>query len=303
MDQPSHGTTLQLTTECRVGYHRGAGSRPYFDCQKVCDRVNKFITRLVLTHRSSIRCVQVPLKTLEPKLAVLLPPSFAIAHHRPPCSLFLLCSLSAPRSLSPSLSPSTSFPTACSPLISTPSPVHHTNARLPKPGPGSSSTVRSLGSKVTFLLEVRMLTCPAEPGLYDYPRSSHIAHPSSRLRTSSPTVTTGSNGHKYEKGEPYLRVRITGLDRNRRDVLVKFDAQVRISAYSTSISRLPGIIYAHTPPTIDQSVKLYRHYLPQRFPLLLRVPTILRRHHPQYTTNHHPCPPSRTNLCSNRRRR
>ena len=52
----------------------------------------------------------------------------------------------------------------------------------------------------------------------------------------SPTVTTGSNGHKYEKGEPYLRVRITGLDRNRRDVLVKFDAQVRISAFSTAIS-------------------------------------------------------------------
>lgn len=42
----------------------------------------------------------------------------------------------------------------------------------------------------------------------------------------SPTVTTGSNGTKYEKVEPYLKVRITGLDRNRRDILVKFDAQV-----------------------------------------------------------------------------
>lgn len=43
----------------------------------------------------------------------------------------------------------------------------------------------------------------------------------------SPNVTTGSNGTKYEKNEPYLRVRITGMDRNRRDILVKFDAQVR----------------------------------------------------------------------------
>ncbi len=43
----------------------------------------------------------------------------------------------------------------------------------------------------------------------------------------SPNVTTGANGTKYERNEPYLRVRITGLDRNRRDILVKFDAQVR----------------------------------------------------------------------------
>lgn len=42
----------------------------------------------------------------------------------------------------------------------------------------------------------------------------------------SPTTTTGSNGTKYEKAEPYLKVRIAGLDRNRRDILVKFDAQV-----------------------------------------------------------------------------
>jgi hypothetical protein len=38
--------------------------------------------------------------------------------------------------------------------------------------------------------------------------------------------TVGSNGTKFEKTEPYLRVRITGLDRNRRDILVRFDAQV-----------------------------------------------------------------------------
>jgi hypothetical protein len=36
----------------------------------------------------------------------------------------------------------------------------------------------------------------------------------------------GSNGKKYEKPGQYLRVRITGLDRNRRDILVKLDAQV-----------------------------------------------------------------------------
>jgi hypothetical protein len=43
----------------------------------------------------------------------------------------------------------------------------------------------------------------------------------------SPATNPTSNGDRFEKPEPYLRVRITGLDRNRRDILVRFDAQVR----------------------------------------------------------------------------
>lgn len=43
----------------------------------------------------------------------------------------------------------------------------------------------------------------------------------------SPAINTASNGSTFEKPEPYLKVRITGLDRNRRDILVRFDAQVR----------------------------------------------------------------------------
>jgi hypothetical protein len=43
----------------------------------------------------------------------------------------------------------------------------------------------------------------------------------------SPSVTTASNGARMDRTEPYLRVRITALDRNRRDILVRFDAQVR----------------------------------------------------------------------------
>lgn len=44
----------------------------------------------------------------------------------------------------------------------------------------------------------------------------------------SPETSTFSNGSKLVKSEPYLRVRITGLDRNRRDILIRFDAQVRM---------------------------------------------------------------------------
>lgn len=56
-----------------------------------------------------------------------------------------------------------------------------------------------------------------EPQIYGQPEAGLI----------SPRDTVGSNGVNYEKAEPYLRVRINGLDRNRRDILVKLDAQVR----------------------------------------------------------------------------
>ncbi len=55
-----------------------------------------------------------------------------------------------------------------------------------------------------------------EPQIYGQPEAGLI----------SPRDTVGSNGTKYEKTEPYLRVRITGLDRNRRDILIRLDAQV-----------------------------------------------------------------------------
>jgi hypothetical protein len=55
-----------------------------------------------------------------------------------------------------------------------------------------------------------------EPKIYGQPEPGLV----------SPQTTVGSNGTKYEKMEPYLRVRITGMDRNRRDILFKLDAQV-----------------------------------------------------------------------------
>lgn len=55
-----------------------------------------------------------------------------------------------------------------------------------------------------------------EPQIYGQPEAGLI----------SPRELVGSNGVGYEKPGPYLRVRITGLDRNRRDILVKLDAQV-----------------------------------------------------------------------------
>lgn len=45
----------------------------------------------------------------------------------------------------------------------------------------------------------------------------------------SPKDSVASNG---QKPEPYLRIRITWMDRNRRDILVRLDAQVRNPPYS-----------------------------------------------------------------------
>jgi hypothetical protein len=48
----------------------------------------------------------------------------------------------------------------------------------------------------------------------------------------SPATNPTSNGDRFEKPEPYLRVRITGLDRNRRDILVRFDAQTNLTNFT-----------------------------------------------------------------------
>jgi hypothetical protein len=63
-----------------------------------------------------------------------------------------------------------------------------------------------------------------EPQIYGQPEPGLI----------SPRDALRSDGTKYEKPEPYLRVRITGLDRNRRDILIKLDAQVSNIRLSTS---------------------------------------------------------------------
>ncbi|KAJ3986667.1 Vps5 C terminal like-domain-containing protein [Lentinula detonsa] len=66
-----------------------------------------------------------------------------------------------------------------------------------------------------------------EPQIYGQPESGLI----------SPRDTVGSNGTTYEKPEPYLRVKITGLDRNRRDILIKLDAQTNLPNFTGTTYR------------------------------------------------------------------
>ncbi|KAJ7682544.1 Vps5 C terminal like-domain-containing protein [Mycena polygramma] len=66
-----------------------------------------------------------------------------------------------------------------------------------------------------------------EPQIYGQPESGLI----------SPREAVSPNGASYEKPEPYLRVRITGLDRNRRDILLKLDAQTNLSNFTGNTYR------------------------------------------------------------------
>ncbi|EAU84670.1 vacuolar protein sorting-associated protein vps17 [Coprinopsis cinerea okayama7 len=66
-----------------------------------------------------------------------------------------------------------------------------------------------------------------EPQIYGQPDTGLI----------SPRETIASNGISFEKPDPYLKVRITGLDRNRRDILIKFDAQTNLSNFTGTTYR------------------------------------------------------------------
>ncbi|KAA1466597.1 hypothetical protein DENSPDRAFT_862583 [Dentipellis sp. KUC8613] len=66
-----------------------------------------------------------------------------------------------------------------------------------------------------------------EPQIYGQPEPGLI----------SPRVNVGVNGARYEKPDPYLKVRITGLDRNRRDILVRLDAQTNLSNFTGTTYR------------------------------------------------------------------
>ena len=95
-----------------------------------------------------------------------------------------------------------------------------------------------------------------EPQIYGQPDAGLI----------SPQGTVGPNGIKYEKAEPYLRVRINGLDRNRRDILVKLDAQVCIylKFYFCSyllIKQSPFLIDLARPISPTSMVQLIGTYL------------------------------------------
>ncbi|KAH0839842.1 Vps5 C terminal like-domain-containing protein [Lanmaoa asiatica] len=101
-----------------------------------------------------------------------------------------------------------------------PTTPHQPNSLIPNLRRASPSSVitQKIESDGLFGKEPKIYGAP-EPGLI------------------SPQTTVGSNGIKYEKSEPYLRVRITGLDRNRRDILFKFDAQTNLSNFTGTTYR------------------------------------------------------------------
>ncbi|KIJ69961.1 hypothetical protein HYDPIDRAFT_104633 [Hydnomerulius pinastri MD-312] len=96
-----------------------------------------------------------------------------------------------------------------------------------------------------------------EPKIYGAPEPGLV----------SPHTTVGSNGVKYEKNEPYLRVRITGLDRNRRDILFKFDAQTNLSNFTGTTYRNVSRSYIEFQQFYDALINSCPHTIIPALPL------------------------------------
>lgn len=108
----------------------------------------------------------------------------------------------------------------------------------------------------------------------------------------SPATNPASNGGHFEKPGPYLKVRITGLDRNRRDILVRFDAQV------CSLDLLLET-YFRMLLNSDKPFELHWNGVPKRVEVICRVSATLRCPYTQQPADYCPRSPTCTNIRSN----
>ncbi|KAG8865405.1 Vacuolar protein sorting-associated protein 17 [Tulasnella sp. 330] len=79
---------------------------------------------------------------------------------------------------------------------------------------------------------------PQPPNPSDKPQNPFGKEPQIYGQPEPGLIAPNNNGTvRHEKLEPYLRVRITGLDRNRRDILVRLDAQTNLSNFTGTTYR------------------------------------------------------------------
>ncbi|CDO73745.1 hypothetical protein BN946_scf185015.g73 [Trametes cinnabarina] len=135
------------------------------------------------------------------------------------------------------------FPQDEPPWPTTPHSPNSPIPNLPRPSPNPNANHHPGGPPAGLYGK--------EPQIYGQPEPGLI----------SPRVNTSSNGVPFERREPYLRVRITSLDRNRRDVLIKFDAQ---QFYEAIIQNNPQTIVPALPlprtsaPTDEEDDRLVK---------------------------------------------
>lgn len=104
------------------------------------------------------------------------------------------------------------------------------------------------------------------------------------------------NGERLERSDQYLRVRITGLDRNRKDILIRLDAQVSPAAPFL-------LLLDQYLCLVDKPPELQRPDVSEHFSVICGVPAIRRADHLQQSADYHSCTTPRPNLCAYRRRR
>ncbi|KAF8842770.1 hypothetical protein BDN67DRAFT_925885 [Paxillus ammoniavirescens] len=132
-----------------------------------------------------------------------------------------------------------------------PTTPHEPNSPIPnlrRASPSAPVSSQKTGSDDLYRKEPKIYGAP-EPGLI------------------SPHTTVGSNGVKYEKNEPYLRVRITGLDRNRRDILFRLDAQTNLSNFTGTTYRNVSRSYVEFQQFYDALINNCPHTIIPALPL------------------------------------
>ncbi|KAG9104204.1 Vacuolar protein sorting-associated protein 17 [Ceratobasidium sp. 370] len=118
-------------------------------------------------------------------------------------------------------------PLGTSPFASSPSlPAWPSTPHTPN-SPGPQPTLPRPASPLPPSQIVGAGPYGREPQIYGQPTPGLI----------SPQATTAANGSKFERDGQYLRVRITGLDRNRRDIIIRIDAQTNLPNFTGSTYR------------------------------------------------------------------
>ncbi|KAF8306464.1 hypothetical protein DL93DRAFT_2179307 [Clavulina sp. PMI_390] len=85
---------------------------------------------------------------------------------------------------------------------------------------------------------------PREPQIYGQQEPGLI----------SPSANTLSNGNNLERSQPYVRIRLTALDRNRKDILIRFDAQTNLPNFQGATYRNVSRSYAEFQRFAEQIV-------------------------------------------------
>lgn len=118
-----------------------------------------------------------------------------------------------------------------------------------------------------------------EPKIFGAPGLGLVSPPaesSSQAADASNVNGDGSGSKEKEKLGPFLRVRIGGLERNRKDLLIRFDASVSLCSACSIVSqgREGGPVCGRSDAGLDQFASISDVVIPEYATVQCGVSTI-----------------------------